>query len=453
MRKTWIVAGIWLAGAVFIGSGKLNDVLSVENSDNMSVVHAANTSKSSSELQKEIDEKNKKTESLEAEKKALAKDIDALENKKGDVVSYIEELDDKLNALSGKISENEASIATTKKEIKKLRKEKKEAEEKKGIQYDSMLKRIKYMYENGSDGYLELLFESDSLSELFNRAEYVTKVSNYDNHLLGEYQKTCDTITTSQTKLEGELSNLTTLKKSLNLKKDSVDTIMDKKSSELATYQVSIDDKSDNIDSTNSQLAKQEEELEALMAAQRKKFEQEEAAKKAAAKKKAAKATATPSKKNNQSSSSNNASSNSTQNNTSSTVSAAGFRWPLNVSGRISSYFGYRVSPTAGASSYHKGIDISVPVGTAIVASKAGTVVTSAYSSSAGNYIALSHGDGVYTYYMHCSSLSVSVGTTVSQGQQIALSGNTGVSTGPHLHFAVYAGGAYVNPLNYVSQK
>ena len=64
----------------------------------------------------------------------------------------------------------------------------------------------------------------------------------------------------------------------------------------------------------------------------------------------------------------------------------------------------------------------------------------------------MSHGGGVYTYYMHLSSLKVSEGQSVKKGQRIALSGNTGISTGPHLHFAIYAGGAYVNPLNYVSR-
>lgn len=77
--------------------------------------------------------------------------------------------------------------------------------------------------------------------------------------------------------------------------------------------------------------------------------------------------------------------------------------------------------------------------------------MTATYSSSAGNYVAIYHGDGVYTYYMHCSSLSVSVGDQVAQGQTIALSGSTGISTGPHLHFAVNVNGQYVNPLNYVS--
>ena len=100
----------------------------------------------------------------------------------------------------------------------------------------------------------------------------------------------------------------------------------------------------------------------------------------------------------------------------------------------------------------HKGIDIATPTGTIVRAAKAGTVVTATYSASAGNFVAIYHGDGVYTYYMHNSSLRVSVGEKVTRGQTIALSGSTGISTGPHLHFAVYAHGSYVNPLNYVSR-
>ena len=88
-----------------------------------------------------------------------------------------------------------------------------------------------------------------------------------------------------------------------------------------------------------------------------------------------------------------------------------------------------------------------MPSGTPVLAAKAGTVVTASYSSSAGNYVTVYHGNGVYSYYMHCSSLNVSVGT---KGQQIALSGSTGVSTGPHLHFALYMNGTYVDPMNYL---
>ena len=127
------------------------------------------------------------------------------------------------------------------------------------------------------------------------------------------------------------------------------------------------------------------------------------------------------------------------------------FIWPCPSSGRITSGFGGRSSPTAGASSNHQGIDIGAPTGTDIVAAAAGEVVVSTYSYSAGNYVMLSHGGGVYTVYMHASKLLVSAGDSVKQGQVIAKVGSTGYSTGPHLHFGVRVNGTYVNPSQYVS--
>ncbi len=129
-----------------------------------------------------------------------------------------------------------------------------------------------------------------------------------------------------------------------------------------------------------------------------------------------------------------------------------GLRWPLRVPGRISSEFGSRTSPTEGASTNHQGIDIAVSAGTPIVAAGDGTVVTAAYSASAGNYIMLYHGNSLYTVYMHASKLAVSEGAQVKQGDVIAYVGSTGISTGAHLHFGVSVNGAYVNPRNYVSQ-
>ena len=117
--------------------------------------------------------------------------------------------------------------------------------------------------------------------------------------------------------------------------------------------------------------------------------------------------------------------------------------WPVGSSS-ITSYFGYRSSPTAGASSYHRGLDIGASAGSSIWAAASGTVITA-------SYIVISHGNGVCTVYEHCSALYVSVGQSVSQGETIAAVGSTGISTGAHLHFGVTVGGEYVNPLYYVS--
>lgn len=114
--------------------------------------------------------------------------------------------------------------------------------------------------------------------------------------------------------------------------------------------------------------------------------------------------------------------------------------------GTLSSNFGYRDFD----SSFHKGIDLAAPTGTPTYAAADGTVMIAGWSSSAGNWVVISHGNGLVTKYMHHSALTVSAGQSVSKGQQIGLVGNTGNSFGAHLHFQVELNGAAVNPFNYL---
>ena len=118
--------------------------------------------------------------------------------------------------------------------------------------------------------------------------------------------------------------------------------------------------------------------------------------------------------------------------------------------GRLTSGFGYRNSPTRGASSYHKGIDWGCPIGTTVCASSGGTVTKAGWSGGYGYCVLITHPNGYQTRYGHLSRIYVSAGEYVSQGQAIAASGNSGVSTGPHLHFEILVNGTQVNPLNYL---
>ena len=117
------------------------------------------------------------------------------------------------------------------------------------------------------------------------------------------------------------------------------------------------------------------------------------------------------------------------------------------ISGTITSRFGVRSSIRVSS---HTGLDIAASTGTSIAAAASGTVTFSGYKGSYGNMIVISHGNGVQTYYGHCSKLYVSAGTQVSQGQSIAAVGSTGNSTGPHLHLEVRLNGVAYNPQNYV---
>lgn len=119
--------------------------------------------------------------------------------------------------------------------------------------------------------------------------------------------------------------------------------------------------------------------------------------------------------------------------------------------GRLSSGFGSRNAPTQGASTNHKGVDWATPIGTSVVASNAGTVVTAGWVSGYGYAVYINHADGRQTRYGHLSKVLVKVGQTVAQGERIALSGNTGRSTGPHVHFEIRINGTPVNPLKYLN--
>lgn len=119
--------------------------------------------------------------------------------------------------------------------------------------------------------------------------------------------------------------------------------------------------------------------------------------------------------------------------------------------GRLTSGFGRRSRPTRGASTNHKGVDWATPTGTAVFASCGGTVAKAGWGSGYGYVVYINHPDGRQTRYGHLSKVLVSPGQTVSQGQKIALSGNTGVSTGPHLHFEILINGSQVNPFDYMN--
>ncbi len=118
--------------------------------------------------------------------------------------------------------------------------------------------------------------------------------------------------------------------------------------------------------------------------------------------------------------------------------------------GRFTSGFGGRKAPVKGASTNHKGVDWATPIGTAVMASSGGTVSIAGWQRGYGYVVYINHPDGKQTRYGHLSKILVSAGQKVTQGQKIALSGNTGRTSGPHVHFEIRINGKAVNPLNYL---
>jgi murein DD-endopeptidase MepM/ murein hydrolase activator NlpD len=133
------------------------------------------------------------------------------------------------------------------------------------------------------------------------------------------------------------------------------------------------------------------------------------------------------------------------------TTATGGFLLPLPYYTAITDAYGMRYHPIYGYYKMHEGVDLAVGSGTAIYATKSGTVTTAAYDDAYGYYVTINHGDGYSSLYGHMTNYIVSAGDYVTQGQVIGYVGSTGWSTGPHLHFGIYYNGSSVNPMNYVS--
>lgn len=370
----------------------------------------------------DVDAAKQKASSLEEEKKRVEDTLKSLEGLKSDAAAYVKQLDHSLETLNQEVEQLAGQIADKEAEIARTQAELEAAKQVEDEQYESMKLRIKYMYERGNVSLIDLLLQSEDIVQLMNRAEYIRKISEYDKKMMDEYVATKEAITVHEATLQDEHGQLLGLQEQTQAKQGAVETLLSQKSRELKNFENQIQAAEGQISQYEQDIKAQENKVKQLEAEIKRKEEEARKAAEAAGR-------------------------------SYNTVSLGNisFIWPCPSSSRITSRFGGRSSPTEGASSNHQGVDIGASAGASIVAAASGTVVISTYSYSAGNYIMLNHGGGVYTVYMHCSQLLVSEGQQVSQGQTIAKVGSTGYSTGPHLHFGVRSGGKYLNPLNYVS--
>ncbi len=429
MRRRWkVAAGVWLAGAVITGAAgfvktdmpglKIMDKVYAAPQQSSEASSDTESSSADSSYQGQLDQAEKKKQEMEEEQKALEKKLDNIQQFTEDVSKYVRSLDMQMTNLLDNIDSNKEEMKAVKEEIREVDQEYEKAQSLQQEQYDGMKAHIKYMYENSDSNYLVYLMKSRSLAEFLSREEYVEKVTDYDKVLLNRYQQVLDEVALAQKKAEEKQKEVTAAKITLKYEKEKLEQISEEKTRQIKVYQGLISDNKQDVASYALQIAQQEKEIEDLLQQNRTSIAEQEK-----------------------------------NGDTVQIVPTTGeYAWPLPVSGRITSTFGYRKAPTAGASSYHKGVDIAVNTGTNVLACKEGKVVTAAYSASAGNYVAIYHGGGIYSYYMHCSQLKTSVGKHVEKGQVIARSGSTGISTGPHLHFAMYKAGNYVNPMYYVKQ-
>ncbi len=359
----------------------------------------------------QISQAKKERDSLKNAKTDLEKVKKQLEQSKADLNKYITQLDGQLTEIQEKIDELKNQIEEKEKQIEQTTKELIEAEAIQKAQYEAMKKRIKFMYERGDTLYFELLIESGTFSDMLNKAEYIEMLSEYDRMKLNEYIETTELIKLTKQALEEEKETLSETKETVEEEERNLQALMDSKANELSKVKSDISNKESAIAEYEAEIKAENAAIAAL--------EREVAADKAALYSRY-------------------------------TYDGGMFTWPCPSYTRISDNYGMRMHPTLGIQKMHNGIDLAAPSGSSILAAYKGTVVAADYNSSMGNYIMINHGGGLYTIYMHCSSLGVSKGQDVSAGTRIGAVGSTGRSTGPHLHFGVRLNGAYVSPWNYL---
>lgn len=380
---------------------------------------------SASEAKKEAEAAKEKADEAKEKSEELAEQKEQAETEKKSISSQLDTLLSEMTELEGKISAKEEEISLKEEELIQARVDEND-------QYESMKKRIKYMYENGNAQFVEIIFEAKDLSDFLNKTEYISSISDYDRDMLKKFQEIVKSVEEQEAVLQKEQDEMEGLQDELIAKQGTLETLLASKTEEIDGLKQEI--------SANAEKVKQlEAAAKAAAEAARKKAEAEAAAKEAAAREAAAKTAAAQ--------------------NTSADPAGAGaavvsgngtFTHPCPGYRRISSTFGYRTAPLKGASTNHKGVDFAAASGTPIYAAAGGTVTSARYSGNAGNMIVINHGNGLQTYYMHCSKIYVSAGTKVTKGQNIGAVGTTGNSTGPHLHFQVMSGGRAVNPMNYL---
>ena len=381
--------------------------------------------------------------SISSQKNELNQKIQETKDNLNEVNSQKEESQDKVNNLSSQIDSYESKINSLKSEIEtktnevnELQKKLDELEAEREKNQSLLDERLVTLYESGEVSYLDMLLSSTDLTDFISSYYMIETLTAADKELIQNLENDKKEIADTQEKVNNSLGEIEKNKTEL----ESVQQELSKAKNEEQTKVDKLTEQSHDLENDVEEYEKKMKELDAKEKAQeaalQKKYEE--------AKKKAEQGNSSGSNSNSGSSSGG-------------SVSSKGFIRPVKT-GKITAGMYY------SSGKYHGAVDFGVSVGTPVYAAADGIVVTSTWggSDSYGYYIKIKHYNGLYTLYAHGSSLVAKVGQEVKQGQLIMYSGNTGNSTGPHLHFEVrkppynysYSATAYgqdsrVNPANY----
>ena len=387
-RITALLLALLMAAALFAEQTMPARAASQADIDKLKE-QAAEIAANKAELQKEIDRLKKEAKDATAEKAALDKRNDAIR-------AELENAEAQIRKYDELITETRAELEQAKRE-----------EEEQRVLFNS---RVRAMEENGTISYLEVLFNAASFSDLLSTLDDVGEVMEADQRIFDEMRRLRQAIEEKQATLEECLKEAEAQKALLEERRKELQSEIDEAAAMIAEI-------SKDKDGYLALLRAEEAEASSI-SSEIKRIERELASQ--------GKLPA---------------------------ATYGGYIWPVsNGSKRITSPFGPRNNPVTGRYQNHNGIDIGgVYYSTKVIAAKAGTVIVSQKGSSYGNYVVVSHGTGNTTLYAHLSSRSVSVGDVVAQGDTLGITGSTGNSTGPHLHFEITENGKRIDPLTYLT--
>lgn len=365
------------------------------------------TSGVSAVTQAEIDAKKQEKSSLERQKSELQSQLNSLQKGKKDALAQKANLDAQITLIRSEIANTEEQIAQYESLISQTESEIADTQAKHEAQYELFCARVRAMEERGTVSYWSVLFHSADFSEMLAAMDFIGEIMASDQRVIEELQATEESLAAQQEQLESELAareavraELAARGEELNAQIAAAQSLISSLASDEAAYKKLIAEKEAAAAREQEEIVRMSRELAAQQGG---------------------------------------------------SATKGGYIWPCG-SHYITSPLGSRYTGIKGASTNHMGIDIGrVGYTTQVVASKAGTVLISSYNKYRGNYVVISHGSGNTTTYQHLSKRSVEVGQTIGQGQAVGVTGSTGVSSGPHLHFEITENGQIVDPLKYLT--
>ena len=360
--------------------------------------------------QAQIDELKGDANDLKSQRKKLEQELAELKDDRAQVMKRKNLLDQQISNTSQQIQNVEAQIANYIELIAQSEQELADAEAREADQYDLFCRRVREMEEQGTVDYWSVLFRANSFSDLLGRLDIVNEIMDYDQRVIqdlkdlqAEIAAKKASLETSKAESEAAKAELVATKKELDAQRTEANRLIQQIRDNESAYKSAVDDLEREEEEILAMILRKSQELAAQQAAQGRPVQS----------------------------------------------NPGGYIWPVD-SRYITSTVGGRTSPGGVGSTNHKGTDIGrVGYTSPIYAAKAGTVIVSQYSSSYGNYVVISHGSGNTTLYGHMSSRKVEVGQYVLQGDVIGITGSTGNSTGPHLHFEITENGVRINPLSH----